>query len=315
MRSQHGIALITILVMVALATILAATIAKHQRHTAEHTAYLIRQNQTLLYAKSAEAFFSQLLIDDAKNAGESDHLQETWAKPMPAFPVQDGLISGRLEDESGKFNLNGLLKPDGTVNEAAKLWFERLLMRVGLNAQLVDAVIDWQDADEEVSGPMGAEAAAYQSSAQAYLTPNTAFHHVEELKLVRGFGGSNYQLIAPYVSALPTHELKVNINTASDVLLASLGINLDIGAIQALRSQRAANLEYFSEPNMLWQFEPFKQVTPEQQATVNEFLDVKSHYFKAKIEVLLNDRKRQFSSDLMRKAQNVYSTSRSIAPF
>ncbi|HRM32123.1 MAG TPA: general secretion pathway protein GspK, partial [Acinetobacter johnsonii] len=36
-RSQYGIALITILVMVALATILAATIAKHQRNTAEST--------------------------------------------------------------------------------------------------------------------------------------------------------------------------------------------------------------------------------------------------------------------------------------
>lgn len=56
-RSQHGIALITILVMVALATILAATIAQHQRNTAESTGYLMRQNQALLYAKSAEAFF------------------------------------------------------------------------------------------------------------------------------------------------------------------------------------------------------------------------------------------------------------------
>lgn len=62
-RSQYGIALITILVMVALATILAATIAKHQRNTAESTAYLMRQNQALLYAKSAEAFFSELLAD------------------------------------------------------------------------------------------------------------------------------------------------------------------------------------------------------------------------------------------------------------
>ena len=91
-RSQYGIALITILVMVALATILAATIAKHQRNTAESTAYLMRQNQALLYAKSAEAFFSELLVDDAQNAAEVDHLQETWAKPMPAFPVEDGFF-------------------------------------------------------------------------------------------------------------------------------------------------------------------------------------------------------------------------------
>ncbi len=57
MKRQQGVALITILVMVALATILAASIVKHQSNTAQNTGYLIRQNQSLLYAKSAEAFF------------------------------------------------------------------------------------------------------------------------------------------------------------------------------------------------------------------------------------------------------------------
>ena len=87
MKKQKGIALITILVMVALATILAATIAQRQKFTAENTAYLMRQNQSLWYAKSAETFFSELLVEDAENAGDVDYLQENWAKPMPAFPV------------------------------------------------------------------------------------------------------------------------------------------------------------------------------------------------------------------------------------
>src|SRR5690606_27964587 len=136
MKQQQGIALITILVMVALATILAATIAKRQANTAENTAYLMRQNQSLLYAKSAEAFFSELLVDDAENAGDIDHLQENWAKPMPAFPIEDGFVSGTLQDESGKFNLNSLVNNDGTPNPQAKIWFEKLLVRVGLPEKL-----------------------------------------------------------------------------------------------------------------------------------------------------------------------------------
>ncbi|MFZ0329896.1 MAG: type II secretion system minor pseudopilin GspK, partial [Acinetobacter bohemicus] len=154
MKQQQGIALITILVMVALATILAATIAKRQANTAENTAYLMRQNQSLLYAKSAEAFFSELLVDDANNAGVVDYLQENWAKPMPAFPVEDGFVSGVLQDESGKFNLNSLVNDEGVPNPQAKLWFEKLLLRVGLPEKLSEAVIDWQDADEEISGTM-----------------------------------------------------------------------------------------------------------------------------------------------------------------
>ena len=132
MKKQKGIALITILVMVALATILAATIAQRQKFTTENTAYLIRQNQSLWYAKSAETFFSELLEEDAENAADVDHLQENWAKPMPAFPVEDGYITGQLRDESGKFNLNSLVNDSGQVNIAAKQWFERILLNVGL---------------------------------------------------------------------------------------------------------------------------------------------------------------------------------------
>jgi len=305
-RSQHGIALITILVMVALATILAATIAQHQRNTAESTGYLMRQNQALLYAKSAEAFFSELLVDDAQNAAEVDHLQETWAKPMPAFPVEDGFVSGRLEDESGKFNLNALVKSDKKPNEAAKLWFEKLLVRVGLPAQLSEAVIDWQDEDDEVSGPMGDESAYYQSLAQGYLAPNRA---------VRGFEGRNYQLIAPYVSALPNNELKVNVNTAPALVLASIDPKLDISAIQNMQKQQQASLKHFSNVSELWEIDPFNQIEEEQRAAVNDFLGVQSNYFKVRIEVMLNERKRQFSSDLVRKEQTVYVAYRSMAPF
>ena len=315
MKQQQGIALITILVMVALATILAATIAKRQANTAENTAYLMRQNQSLLYAKSAEAFFSELLVDDAENAGDIDHLQENWAKPMPAFPVEDGFVSGTLQDESGKFNLNSLVNADGTANPQAKVWFEKLLVRVGLPEKLSEAVIDWQDADDETIGAMGAEASYYQGLPQGYLAPNSKFHSVEELKLIRGFEGQKYLQIADYVSAAPTSDSKVNVNTASAMLLASLDPKLDVNAVQQVLQQRQANLEYFSNINDLWAIEPFTQVNTDVRNEVNDLLGVQSNYFKAKIEVLLSERKRQFSSDLVRKDKTVYVAYRSMAPF
>ena len=119
-KNQQGVALLTILIMVALATILAASIAKHQTNTMENTGYLMRQNQSLLYAK-VQKLFSELLIQDANNAGGIDHLKESWAQPMPPFPIEDGAVSGRLLDESGKFNLNNLTTNEGKVNEAAKI--------------------------------------------------------------------------------------------------------------------------------------------------------------------------------------------------
>lgn len=315
MKQQQGIALITILMMVALATILAATIAKRQAYTAESTAYLMRQNQSLLYAKSAEAFFAELLKDDAENAAEVDHLQENWAQPMPAFPVEDGFVSGVLSDESGKFNLNALLNDNGNVNENAKLYFERLLVRVGLPAQISEAVIDWQDADDLPIGPMGAESSSYQGLSNGYLPSNSLFYSVEELKQVRGFEDGQYQLLLPYVSALPNRSTSININTAPALVLASIDDKLDVNQIQQVLEQRQANLEHFANTQELWEQDAFKQVDAALKAQVGALLGVQSNYFKAKIEVMLSERKRQFSSDLVRDKKTVYVAYRSMAPF
>lgn len=314
-KQQQGIALITILVMVALATILAATIAKRQAATAESTAYLMRQNQSLIYAKSAEAFFSELLVDDAENAAEVDHLQETWAQPMPAFPVEDGYVSGIIQDESGKFNLNSLVTAEGTVNENAKVWFELILKRAGLPAQLSEAVIDWQDENEIPSGSMGAESNYYQGLPNAALPPNAKFHSVEELKLIRGFEENKYKLIESYLSAAPMQDSTVNINTASAFLLASMDEKLDVSAVQQLLDQRQANLEHFSNVSELWALEPFAQVEAAKRNVLNSLLGVQSNYFKAQIEVVLSERKRQFSSELVRRDKQVYVAYRSMAPF
>ena len=312
--SQRGIALLTILVMVALATILAATIAKRQTNTAENTGYLMRQDQSLLYAKSAEAFFSELLIQDSDNGGNIDHLQENWAKPMPAFPVEDGFVSGRLLDESGKFNLNNLLKADGSVDDSARRWFEKLLQRVGLPAELSQAVIDWQDADDETTGAMGAESNYYQGLDPSYLASNTRFHQVEELKLVRGFEGKNYDLIAPYVTALP-EATKINMNTAAPLLLASIDPKLDVKTLEQELKAKQAELTYFNSLEDLWKLNAFSGIEPQNKTDAAAWLDSKSNYFTAQIEVVLSERKRQFTSAMMRKDKQVTVYSRSLAPF
>lgn len=313
--SQRGVALLTILVMVALATILAATIAKRQTNTAENTGYLMRQDQSLLYAKSAEAFFSELLIQDSDNGSSIDHLQENWAKPMPPFPVEDGSVSGKLLDESGKFNLNNLVKADGNqVDDSARRWFEKLLQRVGLPAELSQAVIDWQDTNDEVTGTMGAESSYYQGLDPAYLTPNTKFHSIEELKLVRGFEGKNYDLIKPYVTALP-EQTKVNMNTAPALLLASIDPKVDVKAIEQQLKVKETELTHFNNVDDLWKLSAFSGIDEQSKTDAASLLDSKSNYFTAQIEVMLSERKRQFTSLMMRKDKQVIVYSRSLAPF
>lgn len=315
MKQQKGIALITILVMVALATILAASIAKRQYATNEDTAVLMRQNQALNYAKSAEAFFSELLIQDAQNSANSDHLQEMWAKPMPAFPVEGGFVSGKLKDESGKFNLNSLFTIDGKVNEENKAYFERILMRVGLPAELSQAVIDWQDQDDIPMGAMGAESNYYNGLQPPYSAANRPFFSVEELKLVRGFEGEKYDLIQQYVSALPDVASKININTAPALVLAAIDPKLNAASVATLQKQKQEKMENFSNVQDLLSTDVFKSIETANKTLAEKVFDVKSNYFKAEIEVALNNRNRQMSSYLMRTNNQVTVYARSLAPF
>ena len=315
MQQQRGIALITILMMVALATILAAAIAKQQESTAQGTQSLMQQNQALLYAKSAEAFFSELLIDDAKNAAKVDHLQETWAQPMPPFPVDGGVVMGRLEDQNAKFNLNSLLQANGEqVNPAAQAWLMRILQRANLAPELVEAIIDWQDQDDQVSGTMGAESQYYQSLGQGYLAPNRALTDIASLKHIRGFDAKSYQLLKPYVAAY-SREDKVNVNTASAWLLTTLDPKLKLSEVENLLTQRRGQLQHWQNLNEFWQTAPFDQVDPAIQTQMNSLLAVQSNRFISLVEIEFSSYRRYMQSQLQREGQNIRVISRSLAPF
>lgn len=204
---------------------------------------------------------------------------------MPPFPVEDGSVSGRLIDESGKFNLNNLVKVDGNqVNESARRWFEKLLQRVGLPAELSQAVIDWQDSNDEAMGAMGAESNYYQGLDPAYLTPNTKFHSVEELKLVRGFEGKNFDLIRPYVTALP-EQTKVNMNTAPALLLASIDPKVDVKAVEQELKTKQTNLTYFNNIDDLWKLNAFSGIEEQSKNDAATFLDSKSNFLLHKLRL------------------------------
>lgn len=314
MKRQQGIALITILMMVALASIIAVTIAQRQQNTNQNTGYLLGQHQALNYAKSAEALFSELLVQDAKSGSKSDHLQESWAQPMPAFPIDGGYVSGRIVDETGKFNLNTLVKDDGTPNPNAQAYFQAVLKRLGLPDELVEAVIDWQDADDLVIGAMGAESAYYGSLPRPYQPSNHAFQSVEELKQVRGFEGQNFALIRPYITAIPAKNSKININTAPTLLIAAISDQINLNTLENELKQKQQGMEGFESVEQLWQLQSLAQLTTDQKNLAQNNFDVKSMFYQVDIEVLIADRKRQFRSHLYRLDQQVYVFSRSLAP-
>jgi len=108
-RNQAGVALITVLLIVFLASITATSLAALQQIAIRRSTVLQHQQQARLYTFGAEQWATLLLARDHKES-EVDHANEVWANPPPALPVAGGALSVRVRDLQGCFNLNNLWK-------------------------------------------------------------------------------------------------------------------------------------------------------------------------------------------------------------
>lgn len=308
MKQQRGVALLTILIMVVLATLLAVSILRQQNALLDDTRVLMQQDQTVLYGQAAEDFASALLQQDRSanptDSTDIDSLMDMWAQPLPPLPIEGGFIQVAIEDENGKFNLNSLIDDNDNVNPAAKTVFQHLLQHFNLDPQLVDAVIDWQDANQQTTGAMGAEDDFYRSS-NGQLAANQPFADAAQLQQVRGFDAASYHLLEPYITALPQRDSKININTAPAVLLSCLADDLDTTAIAKLQSSMRMSMQDWSSVDKIWSLAPFSTVDETVKNRISPLLTVKSDFFVVNSDISFNDRQRYLHSRLYRSADKV----------
>lgn len=214
---QRGVALITAVLVVALATILAVDVAFSGYLDQRRTATLFVLDRGFELALGAEAFAADALQQDDK---KQDHAGESWAMPI-TLPVDGGQLEGYLEDMQGRFNLNNLVKEDSAVNPDAVAQFRRLLQSLQIDTKWAGMIADWIDANNVAEVPDGAEDNVYSGETPPYLTPNMPITRVSELLALKGFGLENYQKLEPYITALPVGT-PLNICTAAGPLLDSL---------------------------------------------------------------------------------------------
>lgn len=312
MNTQRGVALLTILFMVVIASIMAMGILNQQQRMIREGSIMLRQDQAWVYAKSGEYFLSELLVNDAKTSKSNDNLSEQWAQPLPPFPVEDGTVTGRLLDQSSRFNLNNLYH-DGKPDKEAFEFLGRLLKRVGLAPELAEAVMDWQDPDETATGSMGAEDSFYLGQQPPYLAANRPFSQPEELRQVRGFEGNAYNLIAPYITAVPYFS-PINVNTASGMLLSALSDNLQVNQVQDWVSMRDRSQQYLDQVGSLWTQPGFQPAATAKPENIDRLLTVRSEFFQAQIVVSLSERKRYLTSNLYRQGEQVMAYQRHQMP-
>lgn len=243
-RSSRGVALITAMLVVALATTAAVAMVSRQQLDIRRSGNQLQMGQAVLYLQGIEGWAGQILRRD-RTESQHDSLDEDWALHLPPMPVEGGQLGGALEDMQGRFNLNNLLNADGEPDALALERFRRLLRTLQLSPDLANAVVDWLDADMEASFPGGAEDETYLNKNPPYRSANGLLASPSELRLIEGVDAEVYTALAPHITALPTRTA-INLNTATAPVLSVLSDQLDLAQAEALVAAREEAGEGFA---------------------------------------------------------------------
>ncbi len=277
MRSERGLAVVTALLIVAVAASAAVMMLRQQSVMLDQTAMVAGRAQADAYAQAGFDWARGVLAEDARSAGAVDSLDEAWAQPIAGLPIERAVVAGAIVDEQGKLNLNNLVTGNQKSDPDIKA-FIRLLASLGLAAELAEAVVDWIDADSDLTGGSGAEDAYYLSLARPYRAANQSMQQVEELYRVKGFDARAVAKLKPHVTALPG-PTKVNANTASELVLAAYLPEVPADTLRDLAARRRA--KPMRSPNDI-----VDATRPQgNTATIQNHLDVKSAFFQVMVQV------------------------------
>ena len=282
--NNRGIALILVILMISV--IVAVTIQLNVASRAEiQEAANIGDGIMLSYiAKSGFNGAEALLVDDDNDV---DSLTEDWAN-ADLLSAMSEVLFGRgvfilfIVDESGKVPINKLV--DGTdYNDAIRELLVRLLESDEFNldeqqvSDMVDAIKDWIDEDDEPTG-FGAENAYYKGLEKPYPCKNGPLDSIDELLKIKGmtgelfYGSETTPGLRNYVTV--HGEGKININTAPSIILRALADEITMEMVEDMDEFRRDDGNELA--NVSW----YKNVTGMDAITINKnLITVQSNVF------------------------------------
>ena len=310
---QSGVAAITAILVVALASILAVELAWEMNLDIRRTENMLLRDQAVQIALGAEIMATDELRkdfeDDAENQEFCDDLTERWNTDL-TFPVDGGTVRGKLSGMQGRFNLNNLIF-NGAKKPETYDQFTRLLTVLELDTEIAPKVLDWIDPNQ-IAEFGGAEDDVYTSKSPPYLTANTWFTTPTELLAIDGFVDPGdpqpgmFKLLERYVAALPSGT-RINVNTAEDPVLLSIADEASPANAEGLRASRPyCNLLVDDSNNeVAFMNDAGGIVTPE---FADAHLAVFTEFFQLKVAVTLGTTQLTMYSLMHRDPQGLVTT-------
>jgi general secretion pathway protein K len=247
--SERGVALLTVLAIVAIMSVIAASAIERVRIATRLTVNIAAADQARAYGQAAEAIALSRIADLFPPDRATTTLAGDWNGRALPYPIDGGSATVTLTDAGNCFNLNSLVQggagQPNSFRPAGLAQFEALLFHLGVGLDRSRpvglAIADWIDADTAPL-PGGAEDGAYTG----FRTANSLMVDASEVRVVRGMTPELYRLIRPWLCALPVSDLSpINVNTiqpAQAPLIAMLvPTGLDVRGAATLIQSRPAN--------------------------------------------------------------------------
>lgn len=244
-KKDNGVALITALLIVSLATIMAVSLVSQQYMDVRRTGNIMTSDKAYLQAITMETSAAHLLKFSRETLGKKYDNKKEFDEAVlglnaSAMQVSEGEagVSLELVYPEAKFNVNTLLDANGGPRAKQQARFRNLLVLIlddlgessSLADNLIDTLLDWIDENDNERS-LGAEDGIYESMDPPYKAANQPILSISELKLVEGFSekilyGIPKDLKDPnsvaipgvlhFVTALPGHTTKMNINLITE---------------------------------------------------------------------------------------------------
>jgi general secretion pathway protein K len=257
---QAGVALISAMLVVMLATTAAVALTYELQINMRRSANMITRDQAWQYLLGGEEFVKSLI----KLAIDNDKIDELY-KEEKVLPVEGGMITGKLTDLQAQLNINGLVNREGAVDNITLERLKNLMEQLEIDPVRLDAIIDWMDTNDDITGTDGAEDNYYFGLENPYRTASRPFDSPSEISLIREMSEEESRKLLQEISVLP-HKTPININTASEAVLRAIGVQ---------DPQTVMKNRPFKE---IKEFNALAQLKTEQQ----EDLSTKTEYFLLK---------------------------------
>jgi general secretion pathway protein K len=222
-RRERGVALLTVLLGIALMTLIIVDFAMSAGLGFVSAANQANELRAYYLARSGLNVGLALLAQDERvdlqTQNPIDTLDDVWALPYPVMTLQGGTVSVSVVDETRKLAINSMIDPNsGAPNLEAIQRMQRLFTILDINPDLTSSIVDWITPANGSLSPAGAD--YYMGLRPPYQPRNGPMPTIGDLELVKGVDEAVFNRLRQFLTVMP--ENQVNANTASPQVLASL---------------------------------------------------------------------------------------------